>query len=175
MLLMYVFRIETQKEMLQKTNSIERYVEIGPAKVLSTMIQKSATLGYSSQAASQWSHFRFLSSSENKGDLYYAYVDQPQSTSRSSKAGTSEQQPVANVAALQVKVTASLTNAVPTAQSAAVTVEAPIMAPVMAALAVPDASLSASDVVLALTAQKLKKPFDQVSTQKSIRDLSGGS
>jgi fatty acid synthase subunit alpha len=35
-------------------------------------------------------------------------------------------------------------------------------------------ALTASHVVLAMTSQKLRLPFDQVSIDKSIRDLSGG-
>lgn len=37
-----------------------------------------------------------------------------------------------------------------------------------------DVSLSATDVVLAITAHKLKRPFDEVTLGKSLRDLSGG-
>ena len=45
---------------------------------------------------------------------------------------------------------------------------------VVSAQSIEDAPLSASDVVLALTGQKLKRPTDEVSMHKSLRDLSGG-
>ncbi|KIW43558.1 holo-[acyl-carrier-protein] synthase [Exophiala oligosperma] len=163
--------IETQKEMLRKANGIERYVEIGPARILATMIQKSASQGYSSQAASHWSHFRFLSSADNKNDIYYEYSEQTQ-PDPSGRAGASG----ANVtvsASLEVKVTPPPASTNVNA-SVATSMEAPIMAPVIAALSVPDASLLANHVVLAITAQKLKKAFDQVPIQKTIRELSGG-
>jgi fatty acid synthase subunit alpha len=35
-------------------------------------------------------------------------------------------------------------------------------------------SLTATHIVLAITSQKLRRPFDQVPVDKSIRDLSGG-
>ena len=44
----------------------------------------------------------------------------------------------------------------------------------VSAQSIEDAPLSASDVVLALTGQKLKRPMDEVSMHKSLRDLSGG-
>ena len=44
----------------------------------------------------------------------------------------------------------------------------------VSAQSIEDAPLSASDVVLALTGQKLKRPMDEVSVHKSLRDLSGG-
>ena len=44
----------------------------------------------------------------------------------------------------------------------------------VSAHSIEDAPLSASDVVLALTGQKLKRPMDEVSIHKSLRDLSGG-
>lgn len=37
-----------------------------------------------------------------------------------------------------------------------------------------DIPLSATDIIIALTAQKIRKAFDQVAMQTSIRDLSGG-
>ena len=44
----------------------------------------------------------------------------------------------------------------------------------VSATSIEDVPLSATDVVLALTAQKLKRPLDEVSVHKSLRDLSGG-
>ena len=41
-------------------------------------------------------------------------------------------------------------------------------------VAISDTPLTPADVILALTSQKLKKPFDQISIDKSIRELSGG-
>lgn len=49
-----------------------------------------------------------------------------------------------------------------------------LTAPSPVAVAVEDSPLSAGDIVIALTAQKLKKPFDHVPIEKSIRELSGG-
>lgn len=37
-----------------------------------------------------------------------------------------------------------------------------------------DVTLSARHITLAMTAQKLRRPFDQVPMAKTIRDLSGG-
>ena len=50
----------------------------------------------------------------------------------------------------------------------------PLVAPSLVVVPVEDSPLSALDIVIALTAQKLKRPFDEVPKEKSIRDLSGG-
>ena len=162
--------------MLRRSNGIERYVEIGPARILATMIQKSASQGYSSQAASHWSHFRFLSSTDNKKDIYYEYPEQVLHAATTDKTVDATGLNLASVSAsLEVRVTPPGTLASTTNGNAVASLDGPVMGPVVAALAVPDAALSAAHVVLAITAQKLKKPFDQVSTQKTIRELSAGA
>jgi fatty acid synthase subunit alpha len=49
-----------------------------------------------------------------------------------------------------------------------------LVAPSLVVVPVEDKLLSALEIVIALTAQKLKRAFDEVPTEKSIRDLSGG-
>ena len=68
-----LFRIETQNEFLQQSDDIERYVEIGPTKILATMAKKSASKQRSAEASSSWSHLQFLSSSDDKGSIYYEH------------------------------------------------------------------------------------------------------
>lgn len=42
-------------------------------------------------------------------------------------------------------------------------------------VAVADIPLSPIDIVLAIVSQKLRQPFDQVSVEKTLRQLSGGN
>jgi len=121
------------------------------------MAKKTVT-AHSSQAPSRSSQYQFLSSSDNKEDIYYQYPEEEE------PVATAESTPAAS--APVVEAMASVQTAVAT-----VTASASVSAPAAAA---PEIPLSASHVVLALTAQKLKKPFDSVSTQKTIRELSGG-
>ncbi len=123
------------------------------------MAKKTVT-AQSSQAPSRSSQFQFLSSSDNKEDIYYQYPE--------------EEEPVAAAPAESTPAPSAPVAAVASVETA--TVSAPVSAAVSApAAAAPEILLSASHVVLALTAQKLKKPFDSVSTQKTIRELSGGA
>ena len=46
--------------------------------------------------------------------------------------------------------------------------------PPMAAAAVDDIPMTATDIILAVVAQKLRKQFDQIPISKSIQELSGG-
>lgn len=120
------------------------------------MAKKTVT-AQSSQAPSRSSQFQFLSSSDNKEDIYYQYPEEEEPVATAPVESTPA--PAAEAVA-SVQVTSTMA-------TATATVSAP-------AAAAPEIPLSASHVVLALTAQKLKKPFDAVSTQKTIRELSGG-
>ncbi|KEF62585.1 uncharacterized protein A1O9_00558 [Exophiala aquamarina CBS 119918] len=166
-ILIELLSIETQKEFLHERNGIERYVEIGPAKILATMIQKSASKCYAPHTKSRWSHFKFLSSTENKNEVYYEYPEATENAVSSHPAADEGSKGDAVSVALKVEVQSSAQKVLDAQFSEVVPVATP-------AAAVADASLSAAHVVLAITAQKLKRPFDHVPTQKTIRELSGG-
>lgn len=132
------------------------------------MIQKSASKYYAPHTKSRWSHFKFLSSKENKNEVYYEYPE-PTEHAVSTHPGAGEGNKGDAV---------SVTLKVEVKNSASKVLEAQLgeVAPVATSEgAVVDASLSAAHVVLAITAQKLKRAFDQVPTQKTIRELSGGT
>ena len=101
---------------------------------------------------------QFLSYADDTKDIYYEYDEPaPEAPAEAEKAAV----PPAAVPAPKPE---------PAAAPAAPT---PQPAPVIAAKAT-DVPLTATDVVLAIVAMKMKQPFDQVSVQKSIRDLSAG-
>ncbi|RAL03095.1 putative 3-oxoacyl-synthase [Aspergillus ibericus CBS 121593] len=147
--------INTQQALLQHDPPIQRIIEIGPARVLATMAQKTATTGPTARHdQANAINRQFLSSASNLKEIYYEY-EEPAEPAQPAPAATPTTTPV----------TTPATTAAP----------APATAPAPAAAAsIPDTPLTAGDLVLALTAQKLKKPFDQVPRDKSIRDLSGG-
>ncbi|OOF94224.1 hypothetical protein ASPCADRAFT_6912 [Aspergillus carbonarius ITEM 5010] len=149
--------IDTQQALLQHDPPIQRIIEIGPSRVLATMAQKTATAGPTARHdQANAINRQFLSSASNLKDIYYEY-DEP-----------AEEAPVPAPA-----VQAITPSAAPVVTAPAVTAPT-AAAPAAAPASVPDTPLTAGDLVLALTAQKLKKPFDQVPLDKSIRDLSGG-
>ena len=100
----------------------------------------------------------FLSYSEDYARICHEF-DNPQSL---PPAETSKQQDSPAVSSI-TPVAAEIPKPEP-----ALVAHRPAVAPVE------DRPVSAGDIVLALTAQKLKQPFDQVPTEKSIRELSGG-
>ncbi|PYI00540.1 putative 3-oxoacyl-synthase [Aspergillus sclerotiicarbonarius CBS 121057] len=148
--------IDTQQALLQHDPPIQRIIEIGPSRVLATMAQKTATAGPTARHdQANAVNRQFLSSASNLKDIYYEY-DEPAEPAPAPPATAQPAPP-------------------PATPAAPAPAPAPAQAPAAAAAAsVPDTPLTAGDLVLALTAQKLKKPFDQVPLDKSIRDLSGG-
>lgn len=135
---------------------MERYVEVGPAKVLSTMGKKTVARNHQLQDQLRLIRRQFLSHSDDYGQICYEYEESQPVVTTETQAAPATPAPVA------------------VAPEAPVAPAAAPAAPIVAAAAVDDVPLSALDIVLALTAQKLKQPFDQVPLQKCIRDLSGG-
>ncbi|KAF7587175.1 hypothetical protein BBP40_007638 [Aspergillus hancockii] len=145
--------IETQNILFNEKKPIQRYVEIGPSTVLTTMAKKTASQHYRSQPASRWSHLQFLSYNGNKDSIYYDYAEDTETEDASSTPEVvTAPQPV-----------------VP-----AVVAVVPVPAAAVATQAVADIPLSASHIVISMTAQKLRKGFDQISAEKTIAQLAGG-
>jgi fatty acid synthase subunit alpha len=130
------------------------------------MIEKSASKCYAPHTRSRWSHFKFLSSAENKNDVYYEYQERIEDNIATNPAVETNEKDAVNVT-LKVEVKTSPAKVVEAHLGEISSVAGPVV--------VADASLTAAHVVLAITAQKLKRAFDQVSSQKTIRDLSGGT
>lgn len=140
------------------------------------MAQKTASRKFSLQSTSRSTERQFLSHPENIKELYYQYdADEKTVASNLSSENkivtpviASDQPSSANVPA-----SGAVKMVQPDKSPAPSTPVAKVDASVVASI-VTDIPLSATDVVLALTAQKLRKAFDQVSMERSIRDLCGG-
>jgi fatty acid synthase subunit alpha, fungi type len=150
------------------------------------MAKKTTAQHYSSQAASCWSHLQFLSYSDNKEALYYEYQDdedhvasEPSAGDPSAAAPGPTPDTLANVPSGRIPAAsapASASAAVSATSSSGANVNlAAVSSTDGAASAAVHIPLSAAHIVLALTAQKLKRAFDNVSMQKTIRELSGGT
>ncbi|KAI9045886.1 3-oxoacyl-synthase [Aspergillus affinis] len=151
--------IETQNELLKKHPSIRRFIEIGPRTTLATMAKKSASK-HALRSPAEGSQLEFLSYQDQQDEIFFRYPEpEPHRVTEKSLLA-----PISSSAAPAV---------IPVAQSHK---EQPKQESVTSIGCIPsvEVSLSASHIVLAMTAQKLQRPFDQVSTQKTIRDLSGG-
>ncbi|RAK97275.1 uncharacterized protein BO80DRAFT_482258 [Aspergillus ibericus CBS 121593] len=158
-------RIETQHALLRKQSPIQRFIEIGPRSTLARMARKSAAIHHDQHAPSQWAHFQFLSYQDDQDKILYEYPDitLPIPTSKPTALAP-------NPAQLTASIPRSET------EQSAVPGPAPVSSTTEALGHVPSArvSLSARHILLAMTAQKLRRSFDQVPLEKTIRDLCGG-
>lgn len=145
--------IETQDVFLAEKTA-ERIVEIGPAETLGVMAKRTLASKYEAYDAAKSVQRQILCYNKDAKEIYYD-VDPIEE----------EPEPEAAPAA-----------AAPAAGSAApVAVAAPVAAPAAGpAVQVPDAPVTALDIVRALIAQKLKKPLLEVPLNKAIKDLVGG-
>ncbi|KAB2569798.1 Fatty acid synthase subunit alpha [Lasiodiplodia theobromae] len=152
--------IETQDELLKEAN-VRRIVEVGPSKVLSTMAQKTWKKKLSAKDALSSTNRSFLSSADDTSSIYYKYegaapAPEPATTTQAAPAP------------------APTPSAAPAAAATPAPAPAAAAAPSAPAAMVDDTPLTALDVVVALSAQKLKKAFDELPLDKSIRDLCAG-
>jgi fatty acid synthase subunit alpha, fungi type len=141
--------IETQDVVLGE-KSTERIVEIGPADTLAGMAKRTLASKYDAHDAALSLQRQILCYNKDAKDIYYdvdPVEDEPEPASSSR----------------------------PAASSSAPTPAAPIPAPSAGpAAAVADAPVAAADIIRALVAQKLKKPFADIPPTKAIKDLVGG-
>ncbi|KNG91432.1 3-oxoacyl-synthase [Aspergillus nomiae NRRL 13137] len=151
--------IETQNDLIQRNNTIQRFIEVGPSNVLANMAKKTAKGQYGEEDLVRCIDRQYLSHADDAQHIYYHYDDEPPVESTNDEPA----QPVASSTPAPAPV------AVP-----AVAVQAAPQPAAQQAAAVPDVDLSPIDVVISIVAQKIRKAFDEVPAAKSIRDLSAG-
>ncbi|CAI4210760.1 unnamed protein product [Parascedosporium putredinis] len=145
--------IETQDVFLAEKTA-ERIVEIGPAETLGVMAKRTLASKYEAYDAAKSVQRQILCYNKDAKEIYYD-VD-PIEEEPEPEAAPAAAAPAAGSAA-------------PVAAAAAAA--APAAGP---AVQVPDAPVTALDIVRALIAQKLKKPLLEVPLNKAIKDLVGG-
>jgi fatty acid synthase subunit alpha len=147
--------IETQDVILGEKTT-ERIVEIGPADTLGVMAKRTLASKYEAHDAALSVQRQILCYNKDAKDIYYD-VD-PVEEEPEPPVGASSDGPAAPSGA-------------PAAASAPVAAHAPSAGP---AASVPDAPVTATDILRALVAQKLKKPILDIPLSKAIKDLVGG-
>ncbi|KAL6702779.1 beta subunit of fatty acid synthetase [Coniothyrium glycines] len=146
--------IETQDVVLGEKTT-ERIVEIGPADTLGVMAKRTLASKYEAHDAARSVQRQILCYNKDAKDIYYDVdpveeePEAPTPTSAAAPAAPSSAAAAAPVAA------APAPGAGPAAQ-------------------VPDAPVTATDILRALVAQKLKKPLMDIPLSKAIKDLVGG-
>lgn len=146
--------IETQDVFLAEKTA-ERIVEVGPADTLGVMAKRTLASKYEAFDAAKSVQRQILCYNKDAKEIYYdvdPVEDEPEPTPGAADSSPSQ---------------------TPAAAAAATPAAAP---PPSAgpAVAVPDAPATALEIVRALIAQKLKKPFLEVPMGKAIKDLVGG-
>ncbi|KAJ3130628.1 3-oxoacyl-[acyl-carrier-protein] synthase, partial [Physocladia obscura] len=136
--------IETQ-DLIFKRYEVERLIEVGPSPVLSGMAIRTLKMKYEAYDDAVTRRRVQLCTSKDRKDIYYEFEDAP----------------VENAS-------------VPVAVTTAVAPNIVAAAPVAVAGAISDSPISASEILFALIAHKLKKPLAEISPSKSIKDLVGG-
>ena len=144
--------IETQDVILGEMMT-ERIVEVGPADTLGVMARRTIAAKYQAHDAAKSLQRQILCYNKDAKEIYYdvdPVDDEP-----------------APAAASEAPASAPSGGAAPVAAAPS----APSAGP---AASVPDAPVGALEIVRALIAQKLKKPYTEVPLSKAIKDLVGG-
>jgi fatty acid synthase subunit alpha len=148
--------IETQDVVLGE-NTTERIVEIGPADTLGVMAKRTLASKYEAHDAALSVQRQILCYNKDAKDIYYdvdPVEDEPEPTPAAAAGAP------------------AATTASPASAPAAAAAPPPGAGP---AAQVPDAPVTATDILRALVAQKLKKPLMDIPLAKAIKDLVGGT
>ncbi|CAK7199721.1 beta subunit of fatty acid synthetase [Sporothrix eucalyptigena] len=148
--------IETQDVFLAEKTA-ERIVEIGPADTLGVMAKRTLASKYEAYDAAKSVQRQILCYNKDAKEIYYdvdPIEEEPEPTPATTAGAPAAAAPTA-AAAAAAPVAAPAASAGPAAQ-------------------VPDAPVQALEIVRALIAQKLKKPYLEVPLSKAIKDLVGG-
>ncbi|KAH8707112.1 fatty acid synthase-like protein [Phaeosphaeriaceae sp. PMI808] len=146
--------IETQDVVLGEKTT-ERIVEIGPADTLGVMAKRTLASKYEAYDAARSVQRQILCYNKDGKDIYYdvdPIEEEPEPAATAAGDAASSSAPAAVAAA---PIAAPAAGAGPAAQ-------------------VPDAPVTATDILRALVAQKLKKPLMDIPLSKAIKDLVGG-
>lgn len=149
--------IETQDVILGE-NTTERIVEIGPADTLGVMAKRTLASKYEAHDAALSLQRQILCYNKDAKDIYYD-VEPEEEEAAAPAAGSGDSAPASQGSA-------------PAAAAAPVAAAPPPGA--VPAAAVADEPVTATDILRALVAQKLKKALMDIPLTKAIKDLVGG-
>ena len=152
--------IETQDLLFEEIGT-ERLVEIGPAAILTGIAKRTLDAKYAEKDSARLIRRQALSSAKNASDILYDFGPAVSKVSSKQPSETAGQTPEPASDAPPEPVKPSNVKTPSTTQTA----------PVVAAA---DAPIPAIDVLRTLVAHKLKKSFQDVSGEKTIKSLCGG-
>ena len=151
--------IETQDVLFLDERNYSRFIEIGPARLLTGMAKQTRDVKHADRDLARSIHRKFLFSGSEEREICYDYDP----ADESSSAPSSQSEPLPFVARAEIAMPQQPTSASSSVSSAA-----------SAATPLPDAPVSAQEIITCLVARKLNRAFDEIPTAKSIRELTGG-
>ena len=143
--------IQTQ-DLLFSRFKFERFIELGPSPTLTGMATRTLKAKYESSDDSVSRSRVILCHAKNTKEVYYQYEDEPEPS-------------VEVVPTETVSTTTTLTPA---------SIVAPVVDAAGPVASIPDAPITAAEILNVIVAQKLKKPVEEIPQAKSIKDLVGG-
>lgn len=146
--------IETQDVVLGE-NLTERIVEVGPQDTLGGMARRTLASKYEAHDAARSISRQILCYNKDAKDIYYDVDPIEEEPEAAAPSSTGSSAPAAAAAPVAAAAPAPAAGAGPAAQ-------------------VPDEPVTATDIVRALVAQKLKKALTDIPLSKAIKDLVGG-
>ncbi|KAL4955090.1 hypothetical protein BDW69DRAFT_204790 [Aspergillus filifer] len=144
--------VETQQQLFRSES--RRFVEIGPRTILSTMAKKSAAIEAGLSPSMESTRMEFLSYYDSQSQITYQYQCSP------------PVEPLTSPVPATIEISAAPR---PTKRP-----KSPVRSLTLSAIPSADVSLRAHHIVLSIAAQKLRRQFDGVSVETTIRDLSRG-
>ncbi|KAL6717768.1 beta subunit of fatty acid synthetase [Lecanora helva] len=148
--------IETQDVFFSGKDPVERVIEIGPTNILCNMAKRTIVSKYAVADRFTSRDRKLLSFADHKQEIYSIYPEEPSN----SPENPSSTNPTEHTA--------------PTPKPQQTSVAEPTSVPPLPAVHVPDAPTSSDYRIRALVATKLKKSFEDVPQDASIKDLSAG-
>ena len=155
-------RIETQDALFSGPKQVERYIEVGPANILGTMAKRTIASKYAASDRFSSLERQILSFADNKKEIYAIYPEEAETLAESPSIAKSKPAPPSKPDSQKPGTPQSPAEPLPAPSASSVAVE------------IPDMEISPEHIIRSVVANKLKKMFEDVQVEKSIKDLSLG-
>ena len=148
--------------MFSGSNHVERYIEVGPANILGNMAKRTIASKYAASDRFSSLERQILSFADNMKEIYAIYPEEAEALAESPSTAKSKPLPPSSPDSQNLGTPQSLVEPLPAPSASSVAVE------------IPDIEISPEHIIRSVVANKLKKLFEEVQVEKSIKDLSSG-
>lgn len=155
-------RIDTQDVLFERGTAIERFVECGPSRVLVNMAKKTRDSKYLKRDTLLCWDRQFLASAQDVKQIQYQYAEEQAPVHEESEEPKDWPSSAAPNPVAEIMEHDEPLDLAPQANA-------------VAASSIADVPVTSLEIIKALIAYKIRKPVGQVSSLKSIKDLSAGN